>query len=73
MKMLYFPDTDTLSIQFPPLGAEGQDTRDPDVTLFFDEANRITEILIENASRRMDLDSLRTESQFREVVSEIQK
>lgn len=70
MTMYYFPDTDTLSIQFPPPRAEGQDTADPDVLIFFDDANRISEILIENASRRMDLESLRSEPQFKEIASE---
>lgn len=72
MKMRYFPDTDTLSIQFPAARAEGQDTNDPDVLLFFDDANRISEILIENASLRMDLESLRSEPQFEEVAPEAQ-
>lgn len=72
MKMLYFPDTDTLSIQFPFDRTEGQDTMDPDVTLFFDGADHISEILVENASRRLDLDRLRREPQFKEVVSDMQ-
>lgn len=72
MKLYYFPDTDTLSIQFPPSRAEGQDTNDPDVLMFFDESNRISEILIENASRRMDLDSLRDQPQFEEITPKAQ-
>jgi uncharacterized protein YuzE len=72
MRMLYFPDTDTLSIQFPLDRAVGQDTMDPDVTLFFDDANRISEILVENASRRLDLNGLRREPQFEEIVSDVQ-
>lgn len=72
MKMLYFPDTDTLSIQFPLERAEGQDTMDPDVMLFFDQANRISELLVENASRRLDLDRLRSEPQFKEIVSDVE-
>ena len=73
MKMYYFPDTDTLSIQFPPIRAEGQDTNDPDVLLFFDDANRISEIVIEHASLRTDLESLRNEPQFEEIAPEAQR
>lgn len=72
MEMLYFLDTDTLSIQFPSVRAEGQDAEDPDVTLFFDDTNRISEILIEHASRRIDLESLRAEPQFEEIAPETQ-
>lgn len=67
VRLLYFPDVDLLSIKLPPDRAEGQDTNDPDVTLFFDKDNRISEILVENASKRIDLDKLRREPQFEEV------
>lgn len=71
MRILYFPDVDVLSIKLPPDRAEGQDTNDPDVTLFFDARNRISEILIENASARMDLEKLRSEPQFEEINEEV--
>jgi hypothetical protein len=71
MRLLYFPDVDVLSIKLPPDRFEGRDSSDPDVTLFFDKQNRISEILIENASRRMDLDRLRQEPQFEEINEEV--
>lgn len=71
MKLLYFPDVDVLSIKFPPNRFHGQDTHDADVTLFFDKESHISEILIENASTRMDLDKLRNEPQFEEIVEAV--
>jgi uncharacterized protein YuzE len=70
MKIEYFPDTDTLSILMTQ-GAdymEGEDTNDPDVTLLYDRDNRLAEIVVEHASRRVDLDQLRHHASF-EVVT----
>ena len=69
MKVEYFPDTDTLSIVFAagPFTPEGQDTQDPDVTLLYDEDNRIAEIIIEHASTRTDIAELRRKVSFEEV------
>ena len=71
MRLLYFPDGDILSFKFRPGRDEGQDTRDPDVTLFFDIENRISEIFVENASKRLDLDELRELDLF-EIVTNVQ-
>lgn len=71
MKLLYFPDVDVLSIKLPTDRFEGRDTNDPDVTFFFDTSNRISEILVENASARMDLEKLREEPQFEEINEEV--
>lgn len=70
MKIEYFPQTDTLSILLlhEPGPIEGEDTNDPDVTLLFDGANRLAEIVIEHASTRTDLEDIRTRIRFEEVV-----
>ena len=72
MKVEYFPDTDTLSIVFAagPFVPEGEDTTDPDVTLLYDNENRIAEIVIEHASKRIDLSELRRKVSFEEVHGE---
>ena len=69
MKVEYFPDTDTLSIVFAsePFVPEGEDTTDPDVTLLFDAAHRLAEIVIEHASERIDLAELRRKVSFEEI------
>ena len=69
MRVEYFPDTDTLSIVFAatPFIPNGEDTTDPDVTLLYDDKHRIAEILIEHASKRLDLAELRRKVSFEEV------
>ncbi len=69
MKIEYFPNTDTLSLLFAAgsFDAECLDTGDDDVTLILDEHGRIGEILIEHASRRVDLDETRRRIGFEEV------
>ena len=69
MKVEYFPGADTLSIVFAsgPFVPEGEDTTDPNVTLLYDDENRIAEILIEHASERIDLAELRRKVSFEEV------
>lgn len=73
MKLLYFPDADVLSIKLPPDRFDGRDTNDPDITLFFDKSNRLSEILIENASTRTGLDALRDQPQFEEIQEEVRE
>ncbi|HLT45956.1 MAG TPA: DUF2283 domain-containing protein [Rubricoccaceae bacterium] len=71
MRVEYFPDTDTLSILFLPPGAtaaDALDTPDPDVLLFRDAQGRIGEVLIEHASKRVDLAELRRHVSFEEVT-----
>lgn len=74
MKVEYFPDTDTLSILLidKPTNVEGEDTRDPDITLLYDGANRLAEIIIEHASQRTDLAEIRSSKQI-EVAADSSK
>ena len=64
MKMLYFADTETISIQMLSARVERQDASDLDVTLFLNDGNKIADILIENAPRHFDLARLQKERQF---------
>ncbi len=70
MKIEYFPETDTLSLVFAagPFEAEGGDTNDKDITLLYDRQGRIAEIVIERASRRVDLAETRRQIGFEEIV-----
>jgi uncharacterized protein YuzE len=73
MRVEFFPDTDTLSILFLAPGTvagDGVDTDDPDVTLYYDDEERVAEIAIEHASSRIDLGELRRRVSFEEVRSE---
>ncbi|MDX1531022.1 MAG: DUF2283 domain-containing protein [Rhodothermales bacterium] len=72
MRVEFFPDTDTLSILFLAPGTvagNGVDTADPDVTLYYDDEQRIAEIAIEHVSARVDLAELRRRVSFEEVHS----
>lgn len=72
MKVQYFPETDMLSIVLahtPYESAGAEDTNDPDVVLHYDAAHCITEIEIEHASRRVDLDLLRRGVSYEEHVN----
>lgn len=70
MRIKYYPDTDTLNITLartPYEGVKGEDTNDSDITLLCDSANRLAEIEIENASRRVEKDELRRMLSFEEI------
>ena len=69
MRVEYFPETDTLSIVLAagPYAPEGMDTADPDVVVLYDEENRVAEIVIEHASRRVDLAETRRQIGFEEI------
>lgn len=69
MKLEYWPNVDVLHIQIGTApSAEGADAGDPDVTLHFDEQNRISEIEITNASSRVDLNDIRRRYGFEEMI-----
>lgn len=56
MKIRYFPDTDTLHIEFKPAGTVAE-TRDLDenTLLDLDKAGQILGITVEHASQRTDV------------------
>lgn len=62
MKTEYFPSSDTLSFVFSEGPVEdGRDVEgDQDVLVLYDEQDRIVEIVIHHASRRISLDQIRT-------------
>lgn len=69
MRVKYFRDTDTLNIMFttgPYRSGYGEDTNDPDITLLYDEDERLTEIEIERASDRINLAEVRALDSFDE-------
>ena len=71
MKVQYFPETDMLSIVLAPTpyeAAGAEDTGDPDLVLHYDAANRIAEIEIEHASKRIDIDLLKKGVHYEEHI-----
>ena len=58
MKVSYYPDTDTLYIDFADRPSVDSDEVSPDVVLDMDADNRIVGIEIERASEKMDLTNL---------------
>ncbi len=72
MRIEYYPDTDTLNITLvrTPYEVEtGVDTEDPDITLLYDKQNRLSEIEIEHASRRVDIELMQRQYSF-EVIED---
>ena len=70
MHIKYFPDTDTLSLDFRQAGgpvAETMDGPDEDVLLDFDGEGRLVALTIEHASKRTALEHLRRQPQFETV------
>ncbi len=61
MKIEYFPDVDALSFLFIEGGevADGRDVEgDDDIVVMYNDQNRVVEILVHNASKRMALESI---------------
>ncbi len=71
MQLLYFSDTDTLQINLSPApSADTQDGPDEDLLLDFDAEKRLVSLTVEHASRRTDLERLRTSPLFVEDPAE---
>ncbi|HET6568127.1 MAG TPA: DUF2283 domain-containing protein [Rhodothermales bacterium] len=71
MRIEYWPDVDMLHIRLSDaISQHGHDAEDPDITVHFDKDNRLVEIEVSNASRRIDLDDLRRRYSFEEVRPE---
>lgn len=70
MTMKYYPDVDMLRIVLreTPFEAHGEDTNDANITLLHDREHQLAEIEVAHASRRVDLDHLRTSSVFKEIA-----
>jgi uncharacterized protein YuzE len=58
MKFSYYPDTDTLYIDFADRPSVESDEVSPDVVIDLDAGNQIVGIEIEHASEKMDLTNL---------------
>ena len=74
MHFEYFPDTDTLSVDFRENRGPVSDTvdgPDEDFLLEFDAEGRLVGMTIEHASERLDLDHLQTQPQFHAFGDEV--
>lgn len=60
MRTEYFPTSDTLSFVFSESQVEdGRDVEgDPGVLVLYDDQNRVVEIVVHHASRRIDLEGI---------------
>lgn len=74
MTVQYHSPSDILSIVVataPYASAGAEDTRDPDVTLHYEEGGRLAEVEIEHASARLDLAEARRLPFFSELREEL--
>ena len=74
MHIRYFPDTDTLSLDFRAEIEAVSDTvdgPDEDFLLHFDEDGRLVSLLIEHASQRTDLANLHSQPQFEKIRDDV--
>lgn len=55
MKIQYFPDTDTLHIEFKPVAVVETRDLDEDTLLDFDRDGNIAGLTVEHASKRADI------------------
>jgi uncharacterized protein YuzE len=62
MRILYYPDTDTLAFDLRPEPATDTDEWSEDVLLDYNEKRQLVGITIEGASRNVDLSTLEVEN-----------